>query len=817
MDEYNDKPSDAVRALARAGSASDGAVNGHDREARAASATRTVAPSTTLVKPEEQQLHRARINRIFLMKRRHGRVNRKESATPRLLTVIVIIFAVLFSLFSGGVGGALAYYQSQLPLLNGIANHTSFQSTRIYDRKGRLLYELYDPKYGRRTYVDYNNISPLLLKATVAAEDHSFWQNSGVDFQGILRAIVANLQNQSVVQGGSTITQQLIKNQLFLDQPRTVQIKGEEALLAYGLTGQYPKWKIMEMYLNTVYYGDLNYGVEAAAQNYFNLQPKCTRSLCMPAVSQLDLAEASMLAGLPQSPSYYDPTVNKSVALDRQKEVLQSMLDQGMITDKQAHQAEQEMVKFTFKPFKHDMQAPHFVQYVIDQVLVPLLGAQNLYDGGYNIYTTLDLDVEKKVEQIAYDHLYQVTCDNYLGCYGPLNTQNNVNNAAVVVMNPFNGEILAMDGSVNYNNSSPLVRGNYNAALALRQPGSSFKPVVYATAFQMGWYPAMILQDHQTIFPTRDPNSPTGFYTPQDYDGHFHTGFPMTVRNAIANSFNLPALDAIEFAGIPNVLNTAGRLGITEVSNRDPRTLGPSLALGTAEVSLLDLTSAYATFANRGIRVPPTSILEITDSQGRPLYTYNAAHPQGVRAIREDVAFLMSSVLADKASRYHEFGAGNPLELDRPAAAKTGTTNSFRDNWTLGYTPYLTVGVWAGNSDNSKMTNVIGITGAGPIWHDVMEYVSQYYNYPPDDFIKPPDVNAGTVSALTGLLPHPGEPTVTDWFIDGTMPTIQGAYVPPTQCHGHGDGCNPQCPNQGPPCIVPPIQVPPIQVVPPIQ
>ncbi len=817
MDEYNDKPSDAVRALARAGSANDGAINGHDREARAASATRTVAPSTTLVKPEEQQLHRARINRIFLMKRRHGRVNRKESATPRLLTVIVIIFAVLFSLFSGGVGGALAYYQSQLPLLNGIANHTSFQSTRIYDRKGRLLYELYDPKYGRRTYVDYNNISPLLLKATVAAEDHSFWQNSGVDFQGILRAIVANLQNQSVVQGGSTITQQLIKNQLFLDQPRTVQIKGEEALLAYGLTGQYPKWKIMEMYLNTVYYGDLNYGVEAAAQNYFNLQPKCTRSLCMPAVSQLDLAEASMLAGLPQSPSYYDPTVNKSVALDRQKEVLQSMLDQGMITDKQAHQAEQEMVKFTFKPFKHDMQAPHFVQYVIDQVLVPLLGAQNLYDGGYNIYTTLDLDVEKKVEQIAYDHLYQVTCDNYLGCYGPLNTQNNVNNAAVVVMNPFNGEILAMDGSVNYNNSSPLVRGNYNAALALRQPGSSFKPVVYATAFQMGWYPAMILQDHQTIFPTRDPTTPTGFYTPQDYDGHFHTGFPMTVRNAIANSFNIPALDGLEFAGIPNVLNTAGRLGITEVSNRDPRTLGPSLALGTAEVSLLDLTSAYATFANRGVRVPPTSILEITDSQGRPLYTYNAAHPQGVRAIREDVAFLMSSILADKASRYHEFGAGNPLELDRPAAAKTGTTDSFRDNWTMGYTPYLTVGVWAGNSDNSKMRNVIGITGAGPIWHDVMEYVSQYYNYPPDDFIKPPDVNAGTVSALTGLLPHPGEPTVTDWFIDGTMPTIQGAYAPPTQCHGHGDGCNPQCPNQGPPCIVPPIQVPPIQVVPPIQ
>src|SRR6266436_2172782 len=587
MDEYNDKPSDEVRALARAGGASDGAVSEHDRGARAASATRTVALSTTPVKPEEQHLHRARINRIFLMKRRHGRADRKESATPRLLTVMVIIFAVLFSLFSGGVGGALAYYQSQLPLLNGIANHTSFQSTRIYDRKGRLLYELYDPKYGRRTYVNYNDISPFLLNATVAAEDHTFWTNSGVDVQGTLRAAVANLQNKTVVEGGSTITQQLIKNQLFLSQTRNIQVKGQEAVLAYGLTQQYPKWKILEMYLNTVYYGDLNYGVEAAAQNYFNLQPKCTRSRCTPAVSQLDLAQASMLAGLPRSPSYYDPTINKSVALARQKDVLQSMVDLGMITISQAHQAELKMTKFKFKPFSHNIQAPHFAHYVIDQVLVPLLGAQNLLDGGYNIYTTLDLDVEKKVEQITYDHLYRVTCDNYLGCYGPLNSQNNVNNAAVVVMNPFNGEILAMNGSAKYDDKSPQVDGNFNAALALRQPGSSIKPIIYATAFEMGWYPAMILQDHQTIYPTRVAD---GYYTPPNYDGHFHTGFPMTVRNAIANSFNIPAVDTIEFAGIPNVLNTAARLGLTEISSRPLSSLGPSLALGTAEVSLLHLT-----------------------------------------------------------------------------------------------------------------------------------------------------------------------------------------------------------------------------------
>jgi membrane peptidoglycan carboxypeptidase len=735
-----------------------------------------------------------------LLKRRQERFHHSISSSSRVLTLIIVVFAVILSVISSGVGGAYAYYQAQLPLLNGMANHTLFQSTRIFDRKGRLLYELYDPKYGRRTYVNYNDISPLLISATVAAEDHTFWNNSGVDFQGTLRAAIANVQNQTVVEGGSTITQQLVKNQLFVSQPRSIEVKGQEAILAYGLTQQYPKWKIMEMYLNTVYYGDLNYGVEAAAQNYFNLQPKCTRSHCMPAVSQLDLAQASMLAGLPQSPSYYDPTTNKPAALARQKDVLQAMIDLGLVTLDQAHQAELEMAKFAFKPFTHNIQAPHFVHYVIDQVLVPLLGAQNLLDGGYNIYTTLDLDVEKKVEQITYDHLYHVTCDNYLGCYGPLNTHNNVNNAAVVVMNPFNGEILAMNGSAKYDDKSPQVDGNVNVAISPRQPGSSIKPIVYATAFEMGWYPAMILQDHQTIYPTRVPD---GWYTPPNYDGHFHSGFPMTVRNAIANSFNIPAVDAIEFAGIPNVLNTAARFGLTEISSLPLSNLGPSMALGTKEVSLLHLTGAYATFANRGVRVPPTSILEITNSQGNPLYMYNAAHPQGVQAIREDVAFLMSSILSDKVSRYHEFGAGNPLELDRPAAAKTGTTDSFKDNWTVGYTPYLTVGVWAGNNDGSKMINVIGITGAGPIWHDVMEYVSHYYNYPPDDFIKPADVQPGTVSAYTGLLPHQGEPTVTDWFIDGTMPTIQGTYTPPPQ-RCKGDGCKQQCPFPFPLCGPPP-------------
>ncbi|HVB73938.1 MAG TPA: transglycosylase domain-containing protein [Ktedonobacteraceae bacterium] len=745
-------------------------------------------PLPDVINEQNLALRRARINRIMFIKRRHVRQNRIEDSTPRLLTIMLTLGSLLIVLLSGSVGAAYAYYQAQLPLLNNIASHQSFQTTHIYDRNGKLLYQLYNPNYGRRTYVDYSDISSLLVQATVAAEDHTFWTNEGIDVQGTLRAALTDIQSHTIVEGGSTITQQLIKNQLFINQPRTFQVKGEEALLAYGLTQQYPKWKIMEMYLNTVYYGDINYGVEAAAQDYFNLHPKCTHTLCVSATSQLDLAQASMLAGLPQSPSYYNPIMNKPAALARQQYVLQSMVALKMITNKQAQAAEAESAKFNFQSYNslQGIVAPHFVQYVIDSVLVPLLGAQNLYNGGYNIYTTLDLSLEQKVEQIAYSHLYQRTCDNYLGCYGPLNTQNNVNNTAVVVENPVNGEILAMDGSAKYNDKSPQVEGNFNSATALRQPGSSFKPIVYATAFEMGWYPAMILPNHQTTYPTLVSSNPVKYYTPSNYGDVFLNNFPMTIRNAIANSINIPAIDAIEFAGIPNVVNMAARLGLTEISSKPSSDYGPSMAIGGSEVSLLHLTGAYATFADQGLRLPQTSVLEITSSQGQVLYHYNEAHPQGVQAIRPDVAFLMSSILSDKQSRYHEFFPGNPLELDRPAAAKTGTTDSFKDNWTMGYTPYLAVGVWAGNSDNSPMANVIGITGAGPIWHDVMEYASHYYNFPPDDFVKPPDVHQGTVSALTGLLPRPGEPTVTDWFIDGTMPTVysSGAFRQP--CVGNG-------------------------------
>ncbi len=822
MDEYtHDTQAQDERNLMPVGSGSlsrDGSSEKENKESSKESQDeregwRSISRSLLAIRPRrpavvappdnELALRRVRVNRIMMRRRYISRTHTKGNLAPRLMIAATILFVLLAMLVSGGTGSAYAYYQSQLPLLNGIAQHSLFQTSRIYDRNGKLLYELYDHQQdrGRRTYVNYSDISPLLVNATIAAEDHTFWTNSGVDYNGLVRAGITNIQSHGIVQGASTVTEQLINNQFFSNQKGDYQVKADEVVLATGLTQQYPKWKIMEMYLNTVYYGDLNYGAEAAAESYYGIPLKCSSGKCKPAVSQLDLAQASMLAGLPQSPSYYNPTTNKTIALQRQTYVLQSMLELGMITRDQMQQAQDETAKFTFMTYSqtHHIQAPHFVNYVIDNVLVPMLGNQ-LADGGLNIYTTLDLGLEKQVENIVYSKLYKPQVDNYLGYYGPLDVTNNLHNAAVVVMNPKNGEILAMDGSANFNQKSPQMDGQDNAALDLRQPGSSFKPIVYATAFEMGWYPAMIVPDHKTYYPVgcSQPIGPTDCYSPQNYDGTFHTQYPMTIRTAVANSFNIPAIDAIEFAGVNNVVNMAGRLGLSEIANLPADRKVPSMAIGSDEVTPLDMTDAYATFANQGVHIPPVSVLEITDNQGNPIYKYDESHPKGTRAVRADVSFLVSSILSDKTARYHEFGPGNYLELDRPAAAKTGTTDSFRDNWTMGYTPYTTVGVWAGNSNNETMTqNTIGITGAAPIWHDVMELVSHKYNYPAADFVVPSDVHQGTVSAITGLQAT-GGPTVTDWFIDGTLPTTTGYggtyYNPPPTC---GYFCRPLYPGFG--------------------
>ncbi|PZW22202.1 membrane peptidoglycan carboxypeptidase [Thermosporothrix hazakensis] len=744
---------------------------------------------------------RARVNRVMIVKKR--RKERKEGKRfPLLARIAVIILLILIVLTSGGGGAAFAYYQAQLPQLQGIADHSLFQTTHIYDRNGKPLYDLYDKQIGkgRRTYVDYKNISPLLVEATVAVEDKSFWENPGFDFQGIGRAITSG----GSAGGGSTITQQLIKVQLFEGLPRTPERKIQEIFLAAGLNQQYPKWKIMEMYLNTVNYGNINYGVEAAAQDYFGLKPKCDKktNTCIPAVAQLTLGQATLLAGLPNSPTTLNPIYNKENALKRQQQVLASLLRDKKITEQQAKQAADEMKKFKFVSHssQQKMQAPHFVNFVIDQ-LAQVLGPENLRNGGYSIYTSLDLDLEKKVEQITYSNLYEETYDKLNGVYTVLSRDRNVNNAAVMVMNPRTGEILAMNGSVNYNSSTPEAQGQVNAVTqTFRQPGSSFKPIVYATAFEMGWYPGMILPDRETLYPYPDGNGVNGWYTPQNYDRQFRTNIPMTARKALGNSFNISAVDTVMFAGIPNVLNMAGRLGIDTVAKVDPKNTGASLALGAKEASLYEMTGAYAVFANKGKRVPPVSILKIVDNQGRTIYQYDPKKPQGQQVVKPEVAFMISDMLSDKEARYLEFPPGNDLELPdgRPAAVKTGTTDSFKDNWTIGYTPYLTVGVWAGNSDNSEMHDVIGLTGAGPIWNQVMDYASKKYNFPMDGFTPPGNVHKVPVSNYTGLLPGAGDPVNEDWMIDSLQPTIYGSnyYVPTATCVNGKD-------QNGKPCTPP--------------
>jgi membrane peptidoglycan carboxypeptidase len=346
-------------------------------------------------------------------------------------------------------------------------------------------------------------------------------------------------------------------------------------------------------------------------------------------------------------------------------------------------------------------------------------------------------------------------------------------------MNPKNGEILAMDGSASTDATkfTPEMQGEYNAATSPRQTGSVFKPFVYATAFEMGWYPAMIVDDHQTYYPNGE--NP---YVPQNADEHFHSGlgYPMTIRNALASSFNIPAIDTLEYAGIQNVVNMAGRLGLSEVTN-DPANWGPSMAIGSIPISPLDMTDAYLTFANNGVRIPPASILKITDNQNKVIYQYDEAHPQTIPVMQPEVAFLINSILSDKDARYHEFAPGNPMEMNRPSAVKTGTTDMYRDNWTIGYTPDLVTGVWVGNSNNDPMHDVLGVTGAAPVWNELMSYASEYYNLPADDFAVPSDVHQGQVSAITGLAPRVGEPTISDWFIDGSVPTptIQNIAIPP--------------------------------------
>jgi 1A family penicillin-binding protein len=611
-----------------------------------------------------------------------------------------------------------AYIASELPSPQELQSRSfTFASSQIYDREGSLLWELIPPTTGRRTWVPLSRVSPYLQQATIATEDRFFYANVGVDPIAVVRAIYYNVTEGKIVSGGSTITQQLARNVLLSPEERsqeTVSRKVREAVLAMELFRRYPKDKILEIYLNQIYYGNLAYGIEAASETYF----------AKPA-TDLTLAEAALLAGLPQSPAIYDPYSNPEGAKARQQVVLGLMVEAGAITQAQADVAYQEELHYVTP--KVTFAAPHFVVYV-RQLIEARYGPDLLYQQpGIRVQTTLD----PRIQSIAEEEVTKQV--NAL-------SGKNVTDGAVVVLSVKTGEILAMVGSKDFNDEA--IDGQVNVALRPRQPGSAIKPLTYLAAFERGWTPATMIMD----VPVEYPDGAGGIYKPTNYDGKFHG--PVLVRSALGNSFNIPAIKALEFVGLPALKEMAARLGITTLTRND---YGLSLTLGGGEVTLLEMTGAYQAMADGGLRVPPVAILRVTDSLGRVIDEYHP--PPGVQVLRPEHAYLMTHILADNGARAQTFSPNNVLKLSRPAAAKTGTTNDYRDNWTIGYTPDIVVGVWVGNANNTKMKNVSGVDGAGPIWHNVMERALQ--GVPVRDFIRPPTIVELEICADSGTLPSP--------------------------------------------------------------
>jgi 1A family penicillin-binding protein len=641
------------------------------------------------------------------------------------------LLLITLLLIGGGVGvaaGFYFYYTRDLPSIENLAARAdTFQTTEIYDRNGTLLYKIWDQ--GKRTYKRLDEISPYVISATLAVENPTFYTDAGVDTWAIIRAAYINLTHKGQ-SGGSTITQQLVRRVLLPEgDEQSLARKVREATLALRLTQRYTKNEILEIYLNQIYYGNLSYGIEAASETYYN-RP----------VNQLDLAQAALLAGLPQLPSDYDPVLHFDLAKQRQTHVLDQMVKKGFASQQQADAALREDVRPNVQSDDTNTLAPHFVNYVRAQ-LVAKYGVAQVNRGGLKVTTTLDLNYQQLGQRIVADQVAKLA-------------DQNAHNAALVALKPGTGEILAMVGSVDYRNPQ---FGQVNVTVAPRQPGSSFKPIVYALAFRKGWTPATMISDITTAFPDGGPS----LYIPSNYDNREHG--PVLVRKALAGSLNIPAVKTLQYAGVQDTLTLAHDLGINSLSD-NPDQYGLSLVLGGGEVTLLEMTGAYAAFANQGQFVPPVSILEVQDASGNVLEKYDPNNAPRRQVLSPEVSYLISDILSDNQARSFIFGADNALKLSRPAAAKTGTTNDYRDNWTLGYTPYLAVGVWLGNNDNAPLKQVAGARGAGPIWHDFMEAV--FGNPPLEDvlrdapdkplqivFPRPADIVTEPVCGIDGLKP----------------------------------------------------------------
>ncbi len=711
---------------------------------------------------------------------------------PSLRRVLLIAALVLVV----AAAGAWRVLFADLPDPARSRASTGAQSILITDRNGRLLYEVIDPNGSKQVPVSLPDIPLACQQATISTEDSHFYLHPGVDPLAMLRALWLNWREGRTVSGGSTLTQQLARN-LFLSRQerneRSLRRKLREAWLAWRLERTYSKDEILALYLNTTYYGHYAVGIEAAAQAYFGMHAR-----------ELDLAQCALLAGLPQFPSGYNPIENPEAAAARQAVVLGLMLKDGAVSAEEAAEAHKESMAFASTPFP--IQAPHFVMWV-QGLLEEMLGEERWRAGGLRVITTLDLDWQHQAEAIVSRRLAQLRPCPSGGdpraaapaggapCDPSASPARRVDDAALVALDPQTGAVRAMVGSADY--FDPTISGAVNAALSLRQPGSAIKPLTYAAALDPArataagrapWTASTLVADLRTVFPTEEGRP----YVPQDYDLRFHG--PVTVRAALANSYNIPAVKALQYIGVEALIDQAQRQGINWASDLGSRpayaaaltppdtttgTAGPStqmerpasfglaLTLGGGEVRLLDLTAAYAAFANGGQRVSPYAIERVETLAGEPLGEASGSGWQAVAAapaaaspqlaVDPRVAYLITDILSDDDARLPAFGPGNVLDIGRPAAAKTGTTTDWRDNWTLGYTPELASGVWVGNADNSPMLDISGISGAGPIWHDFM--VSVLRDVPARPFTRPSGLVQLEVCANSGLLPG-GE---SDW------------------------------------------------------
>lgn len=657
----------------------------------------------------------------------------------RGLLVLVAVFIVGFMFTVAASAFAYRAIASDLPEIGDLeALASSFQTARIYDRNGNQLVALADPQTGNRTRVSLEEIAQDLIDATIATEDSRFYENPGFDPIGIARAIVQAAQEGEAVSGASTITQQLVRALVLSEEERsqrTLRRKTREIILAAEMWQKYDKETILELYLNEIYYGNLAYGIEAASQTYFN---KTAR--------ELTLAEASLLAGLPQAPAFWDPYTNPEGALIRQTQVLNLMIAEGYVSFAEAQAAQNETAAFIYNltpPAAPQVRYPHFAYTVLQQAET-LLGAQTIYRGGLRIYTTLDPAAQQLAETAVQEGRAAI---NNAGA----------NNTAMVVLQPATGEILALVGSADFHNEA--ISGQVNMALAPRQPGSSIKPLVYLSAFEQGWTPSTLIWDVPTSFP--DGANPP--YQPKNYDDQFHG--PLRLRPSLGNSYNIPAVKALEFVGVCPFIANVQKVGLNSLRDEGCATVGqPShhglaLALGGGETSPLEMAGAFGVLANQGRFIQPFAISRIENRQGEIQYE-QAAPGAEAQVVRPEHAYLLSDILSDNNARQPAFGQNNQLVISgHRVAAKTGTSGSsrfdVRDNWTIGYTPEVVTAVWVGNTDNTPMgQNASGVEVAAPIWN---RFMSQYLSgRTPVDFIRPAGVLDVEICADSGTRPGPG-------------------------------------------------------------